>query len=93
MWHTQAGHLYDESSKSFFVCVFKRAASTSSQDMECEAEPAEKIPRTDKHGNGDDITMDDKDAVKKIAIKKRKDAVDRKKRYRVKINHYSCCML
>lgn len=67
----------------FLVCVFKRAASASSQDMECKAEPAEKIPRTDNHedDNGDGVTMDDKDAVKKITIKKRKDAVDKKKRY------------
>ena len=51
--------------------------------MECKAEPAEKIPRTDYHddGNDDDVTMDDKDAVKKVTIKKRKDAVDKKKRY------------
>ena len=77
-------YLYNKSGNVIFlVCVFKRAASTSSQDMEFKAEPAEKIPRTDNHdgGNGEDITMDDKDAVKKIIIKKRKDAVDKKKRY------------
>ena len=59
---------------------------TLSQDTDCKAEPAEKMPRRDSindGGNGDDDIshmMDDKDAVKKVAIKKRKGVEDKKKR-------------
>ena len=52
--------------------------------MECKAEPAEKMPRTDSNDDGadnGDVIMDDKDSVKKVTIRKRKVDVDKKKRY------------
>lgn len=42
----------------------------------------EKMPRRDSNDgdNGDDDMMDDKDAVKKVTVKKRKGVEDKKKR-------------
>ena len=43
----------------------------------------EKMPRMDSNDGNDngDVTMDDKEAVKKVTIKKKKDVIDKKKRY------------
>ena len=60
----------------FFVFVFKRAPSTSSEESTCKSEPAKKIARTDTC-DGDDA---DNGVVKKVAIKKRKGTVDNNKR-------------
>lgn len=51
----------------------KRAASTSSANTKCKAEPANKLPRSDTcdDDNVDDVMFDNKDDVKKVTIKKR----------------------
>ena len=55
---------------------FQRAASTSSQDGECKSEPTEKKPRknSDNGDNDGDVEMVNKEAVKTVTIKKRKEA-------------------
>ena len=67
-----------------WVFFFKRAASTSSANTKCKAEPANKLPRSDTcdDDNVDDVMFDNKDDVKKVTIKKRKAALGiNKKRY------------
>ncbi|XP_068740295.1 helicase-like transcription factor isoform X2 [Montipora capricornis] len=62
----------------------KRAASTSSANTKCKAEPANKLPRSDTcdDDNVDDAMFDNKDDVKKVTIKKRKVALGiNKKRF------------
>lgn len=71
--------VYDD----FSIFFSKRGASTLGQDVECKSEPAEKMPRKDSD-NGDDVgdvEMDNKEAVKTVTIKKRKEVSDKKKRY------------
>lgn len=77
-----ANHLNGQPMFSRKASSHKRAASTSDQDEECKIEPSEKMPRKDSTDGYDnsDIIMDDKEAVKIVTIKKRKDAVDKKKR-------------
>lgn len=69
----------------FFLSLSKRGASSLSQDGECKSEPAEKIPRKGSiSNNGDDdgdVVMENKEAAKTVTIKKRKDVMDKKKRY------------
>ena len=68
---------------------FQRGASTLSQDGECKSEPAEKMPRknSDNGDNDGDVEMDNKEAVKTVTIKKRKEVGDKKKRYIIQGSH------
>lgn len=59
-----------------FIYFFKRAASTSGEGMDCKPE---KMLRKDSNGDGD-IVMEDKESVKQVTIKKKKDIADKKKR-------------
>ena len=66
-------------SKGFVHIFFKRAASTSGEGMDCKPE---KMLRKDSNGGdgGGDVMMEDKESVKQITIKKKKDTADKKKR-------------
>lgn len=62
--------------------LLKRKASTSGQVGECKPEPAEKMPRKRSidDDNDDDVLIDNKEAVKTVTIKKRKDIATKNKR-------------
>ena len=65
-------------SKGFVHIFFKRAASTSGEGMDCKPE---KMLRKDSNGgDGGQVMMEDKESVKQITIKKKKDTADKKKR-------------
>lgn len=78
-----------------FLSLSKRGASSLSQGGECKSEPAEKMPRKGSiSNNGDDdgdVVMENKEAAKTVTIKKRKDVVDKKKRYRYLHVPMICC--
>lgn len=66
-----------------FIYFFKRAASTSGEGLDCKPEKMLRKGSNsgDKDGDGDgDVMMEDKESVKQITIKKKKDIADKKKR-------------
>ena len=63
------------------IYFFKRAASTSGEGMDCKPEKMLRKDSNSGDGDGDgDVMMEDRESVKQIAIKKKRDVADKKKR-------------
>lgn len=64
---------------TLFIYFFKRAASTSGEGMDCKPEKMLRKDSNSRDGDGD-VMMEDKESVKQVTIKKKKDIADKKKR-------------